>query len=166
MKRWIVLAVLGASLLATSQAAASPSDASAGATASGGAAKRGNAFRIAFKVITNNNGKPVKVKKFTYGKLQTPANDPSDDVPLTCDEGNPVTSLNGYLPAMKVTSGEFKGRFGLDTDGNPNTAEAQVKVTGEFKNHNHRVDGTIRITGDFPPTYHNCDSTKLDWTAT
>lgn len=159
-------------LVASSPAMASP-DATSVATPAAGQ-KATQDFAISF-TVKKKGGKPVKITKFNYGQdCHDPDVGPrcegddmnnANNVPVSCDEDDINTFLNGYLSDMKVKHKAFGGRFGLNTDSHPNTAEAHVAVAGEFKDHNQKVVGTLRVTGEFKDgSYTHCDSTKLPWT--
>lgn len=173
MKRLAIMTGLAVVLVASSQAVASPDATSVAIPAAG--KKATQAFAISF-TVKKQGGKPVKITKFNYGQdCHDPDVGPhcvgddmnnANNVPVSCDEGDINTFLNGYLSGMKVKHKAFGGRFGLNTDANPNDAEAHAVVAGEFKNHNQKVVGTLRVTGEFANgSRTNCDSTKLPWTA-
>lgn len=151
MKRLILVPVALVAIAVPATAVSSPSD-------EGFSAKRGT-FGITFDVLTNN-GKPKKVGNFAY-----------ENAEATCETGGPLsidgsgfgTQNNGPNAAAKVEDKEFKKTY---TGESPGGGETKQTFTGKFKNHNTKVEGTMRVKGDFPnSSATNCDSGKINYLA-
>jgi hypothetical protein len=152
MKRILFVSVLVAALAVPAAAISSTQGFSTGA------AKRG--FSIEFKVVSVN-GKPRKVKNFKY-----------EDVLLTCESGGPInasgngigTAPSGPNGPARVRNGEFSKRYDVVAQGG---GDGSFKITGEFKQNNTKIKGTINVKGDFDAApASGCKSGNLDYVAT
>jgi len=139
MKRFAVavLAIVAATVPATSTAGASGADA-------GAAARGGNNLQITF-VVRSVDGEPRKIREFKFDNLTT-----------ACNQGGPV-DVRGQLDTMRVNDA---GKF----DGNARKDGGKVHVEGVVKNGGDVVKGTIRASGKFLPA-RGCDSGHVEWKA-
>jgi hypothetical protein len=82
-------------------------------------------------------------------------------VPMQCNEGHKTIS-GSFNFSMKVHHHHFSG------SGTFGGGAGTVAVTGEFKHHGRKAEGTINAHGTFSPTtgtIHACHSGTLDWDA-
>jgi hypothetical protein len=144
LRRSLALAGVVATLLVPGSAAAYVHSYAGGLTGTAGTVKFTDKHRP---------GRARKVVDFSWMKA-----------PAQCKEG-PVDVDGHFGFPMRVRDGRFHG-LGLASDASSGDVIGYARVVGEFHNRGADATGTLRVSGDVPGYGHNCETHRLDWTAT